>query len=63
MMKALTINKESILKILNDFPQEVVLENFIDRVIMIAKIETARAERKNGKYLTEEEFDEETKSW
>ena len=57
------LDKESILKILNDFPQVVILEDFIDQVILIAKIKKAREQIKNQEYLTEEEFDKETKSW
>ena len=62
-MKALTLNKECILRIINDFPQEGILEDLIDQVILTAKIETARERVKNGEYLTEKELDEEMKSW
>ena len=62
-MKALTLSKESILKILNDFPQEVVLEDFIDGLIITAKINMAREQVRNGEYLTEKEMDDEIAKW
>ena len=62
-MGALTINKKTIQEILDKFPEEIVVEDFIEQVIIFAKIETAKEQFKNGEYLTEEELDEEIKKW
>ena len=62
-MDSLTISKERILEILKEFPDSVTIDDFIDRLIITAKIEKAREQFENGEYLTEEEFDDEIKKW
>jgi hypothetical protein len=59
----LVINKEKINKMLIDFPEIVVIEDFVDRIIIAAKIEKALTQFENGEYITEEELDEEIKKW
>jgi hypothetical protein len=54
----LTISKQRVLQILDTFPATITLEDLIDRLILIAKIETALEQVKNGEYLTEEELNE-----
>jgi hypothetical protein len=48
---------------LDEFPDSIVVDDFIDRIIIAAKIDMAREQVKNGEYLTEEELDEEMKKW
>jgi len=62
-MSELALNKEKIIAVLDDFPTSVLLEDFIDKMIITAKIEKAREQFENGEYLTEEELDEEMKKW
>jgi len=62
-MSALVIDKEKIMKMLVDFPDHVVIDDFIDRIIIIAKIEKALDQFDKGEYLTSEELDEEMKKW
>jgi hypothetical protein len=62
-MSALIISKKRVLGILDEFPENVIVEDFIDRIIIIAKIETAREQFKRGEYLTSEQLDEEIKKW
>jgi len=62
-MNALVMDKEKIREMLNEFPENVVIEDFMDRIILAAKIEKARDQIKKGEYMTEEELDEEIKKW
>jgi hypothetical protein len=41
-MGYLIIDKTRMLEVLNEFPDDIVLEDFIDRIMIIAKIEKAR---------------------
>jgi len=62
-MDTLTINKERVLGILKEFPDSVNINDFINDVTIIAKVEKARDQINNGEYLTEEELDKEIKRW
>ncbi|MFI5137909.1 MAG: hypothetical protein ACHQIM_08770 [Sphingobacteriales bacterium] len=62
-METLTISKKAIQEILDKFPDKIIVQDFIEHVTIIAKIETAREQFKNGEYLTEKELDEEIKKW
>ena len=62
-MDKLTIEKEKLREILADFPEKVDLEDFINQIIIVGKIEKAREQFENGEYLTEEELDKEIKKW
>ena len=62
-MSALVIDKEKIKEMLSEFPENVVIEDFIDRIILAAKIEKALGQIEKGEYMTEEELDEEIKKW
>ncbi len=62
-MDALVLDKERIMEMLCEFPQNVIIEDFIDRIIITAKIEKALDQFENGEYMTSEELDEEIKKW
>jgi predicted transcriptional regulator len=62
-MDALVIEKEKIKEMLSEFPENVVIEDFIDRIIITAKIEKALDQFEKGDYMTSEELDEEIKKW
>jgi len=62
-MEALSISKKTIQEILDKFPDEIVVQDFIEHVTIIAKIETARNQVISGNCLTEHELDEEIKKW
>ena len=62
-MDTLVIEKEKIKEMLNEFPDSVIIEDFIDRIIIRAKIEQALNQINEGEYMTEEELDEEIKKW
>jgi hypothetical protein len=62
-MSGLVIEKEKIKEMLSEFPDNVIIEDFIDRIIITAKIEKALDQVKKGDYMTSEELDEEIKKW
>jgi hypothetical protein len=62
-MGALVIEKEKIQEMLNKAPDNIVIDDFIDQIIITAKIEKALDQFAHGEYLTSEELDEEIKKW
>ena len=57
------MGKEKIMEMLVDFPDDVRIDDFIDRMIIAAKIDKALGQLNNGEYMTSEELDEEIKRW
>jgi len=58
-MGALIIEKEKIQELLDSAPDNVVIDDFIDQIIISAKIEKALDQLANGQFLTFEQLDEE----
>jgi predicted transcriptional regulator len=48
---------------LDSFPDNVNVEDFIDRVILHAQVETGRADIENGDFITDEELGIELQKW
>ncbi len=49
------IKKEAILKALSEFPDEVSIDDLVDRLILIQKIESGIAQSEKGEVLSEKE--------
>ena len=62
-MGNLVIDKEKIQELLDSSPDHVVIDDFIDQLIVSAKIEKALDQLANGQYLTSEQLDDEIKKW
>ena len=62
-MGALIIEKEKIQELLDNAPDNVIIEDFIDQIIVSAKIEKALDQLANGQFLTSEQLDEEIEKW
>ena len=60
---SLVIDKEKIQELLDSAPDHVVIDDFIDQLIVSAKIEKALDQLANGQYLTSEQLDDEIKKW
>jgi hypothetical protein len=58
-MAALIIEKERIQELLNDAPKNIIIDDFIEQLIISAKIEKALDQLDNGNYLTSEQLDDE----
>ena len=62
-MGTLIIEKEKIQEMLNNAPDNIIIDDFIDQIIISAKIEKALDQLANGQFLTSEELDDEIKKW
>ena len=62
-MATLVIEKEKIQEMLDKSPKSIVIDDFIDQIIITAKIEKALEQLANGQYLTSEQLDEEIGKW
>ena len=62
-MQNLVIEKEKIQEMLNNAPDNIFIEDFIDQITISAKIEKALDQLANGQFLTSEQLDEEIEKW
>ncbi len=62
-MGTLIIEKEKIQEMLNNAPENIVIDDFIDQLIVSAKIEKALDQLANKQFLTSEQLDEEIEKW
>lgn len=59
----MVISKDKLQDIIDHLPQEVDVEEVVDRIVILAKIQLARQQIENGDFLTEEEMRKEMDSW
>jgi hypothetical protein len=57
------ITKTKLKETLDKFPEEFTVDELIDKVILIDKIERSNQESEKGETITEEELDKEIKKW
>jgi hypothetical protein len=50
-------------ELVNHMPETFSVDDIVEEIILLQKIEIARKQFQEGDFLTEEEFDEEIKSW
>ena len=62
-MENLIVEKVKIQELLNNAPDHIVFEDFIEQLIISAKIEKALDQLVNGQFLTSEQLDEEINQW
>lgn len=62
-MEPLSIEKEKIQEMLNNAPDNIKIDDFIDQIIITAKVEKALDQLANGEFLTSEQLDEEIDKW
>lgn len=62
-MGTLIIEKEKIQELLDNAPDSIIIDDFIDQIIISAKIEKALDQLANGQFLTSEQLDEEIEKW
>lgn len=53
------ISKEKLKKSISDFPEEFSIEDLIERLILIEKIELGNKQSLNGEVISEDELEEE----
>jgi hypothetical protein len=57
------LTKTKVKEHLKDFPEEFSLDQLVEKLIFIEKLEERIKESEDGKTLTEEEFNAETSQW
>ena len=57
------ITKEQLYKQIESFPDKVNIEELIDKLLLLHKIESRIAESEENKVITEDQLKNEIKSW
>lgn len=57
------LSKEKVKELVNHMPETFSVDDIVEEIILLQKIEIARRQVQNGDFLTEEEFDKETNKW
>lgn len=57
------LTKEKVKELVNHMPETFSVDDLIEEVILLQKIERARQQVKDREFLTEEELDKEFDSW
>ena len=57
------MNKETILAALSELPAQVTLDEVVDRLIFIEKVEEGLAQLDRDEFKTQEEVEQLVKSW
>ena len=59
----MTITKEKLKQHIDQFPDTISMDEVIERLIMLEKIETRKQESDNNETIEEDELKEEMKKW
>lgn len=59
----MTITKEKLQKQIDEFPDEISIDEVIERLIMIEKIETRIQESQNNETISEDDIKNEMQEW
>lgn len=59
----MTITKEKLQKQIDEFPDEISIDEVIERLIMIEKIETRIQESENNETISEDDIKNEMQEW
>jgi hypothetical protein len=55
--------KDKVQELVKHMPETFSVDDIVSEIILLQKIEIARAQIKSGEFLTEEELDKEIDSW
>jgi len=59
----MVISKDKIQELINHMPENFPVDELIEEIVLLQKIEIAKQQIKDGKYVTEEEMDKLIDSW
>jgi hypothetical protein len=62
-MKILTMKREKVIETLNELPKQFKLEDLLERLVIVEKIEEGLTQLKNGKTITHNKVKEAAKKW
>jgi predicted transcriptional regulator len=57
------LTKEKVQELINHMPNTFSVDDLVEKIILLQKIEEAQQQIKNGEFYTEEEIDREVDSW
>ena len=57
------LTKENIISTVNDLVEPIFLDDILERIILIDKIQTGLEQSKNGQIISEVELDTRIESW
>ncbi|WP_026976696.1 hypothetical protein [Flavobacterium tegetincola] len=57
------ITKEKLKKSISDFPEEFSIDDLVERLILIEKIEVGNQQSSNGEVISENKLEEEMTKW
>jgi len=57
------LTKEKIKELVDHIPETFSVDDLVGKIILLQKIEKAKEQVRNGDFLTEEEMDDEIRSW
>jgi hypothetical protein len=57
------LTKEKLKNQIEDFPEEFTIDELIDRLILIEKIEIGNEQSENGDIISDNELDKEMDTW
>ena len=57
------LTKENLKKQIEDFPEEFTIDELIDRLILIEKVEIGNKQSENGEIISETDLEKEIDTW
>lgn len=57
------LTKSKIIEVIENFPEEISIDDIIDKLIFIEKTETGIRQSENGDVISDTELDKEMKKW
>jgi len=57
------ITKAKLKEQIESFPEQFSIDDLVERLILVERIENAKNQSDNGKVLSEKEFDKELNKW
>jgi hypothetical protein len=63
LRKNIVLDKKIVLRLIDKFPEKFTVDELIDKIILIDKIERGNLQSEQGDTITEEELEKEIKKW
>jgi len=57
------LTKDKVRELVEHMPEEFSVDDIVEEIFLLNKIERARAQVKSGEYISESELDQEIDSW
>jgi len=57
------LNKKIVLRIIDKFPERFTVDELIDKIILIDKIDKGNLQSEQGEIISEEELEKEIEEW